>query len=165
MKAQFISLVAASKGKYKGFEFTYQGEPFKGQEKDPVTRFVFGNQDFVGTLKDCAKGDWLELSFEKKGQYTNLVAVAKIQAPSGASLPAKEFKGRQDDPETQLRIARSVALKAAVDFVGGLAAKDKTFDNVMEWAKGFEVYLTLQDADDLDMSECPTNPFDGDDDN
>lgn len=162
MKAQFKSLVAAKKGKYAGFDFSYQGEPFKGQVKEPVTRFIFSNADFLPILRDCALDDWLELSFEKKGQYTNLVGVVKIAGPVMAAAPAKEFKSyRNEDPETQLRIARSVALKASVDYCVTMPAKDKTVENILSVAREFEAYLTLQEASQLGMSECDGNPFEG----
>ena len=46
MRAQVISVVSTKmKGKYDGYDFTYQGEPFQGKAKDPTTRLVVQHSD------------------------------------------------------------------------------------------------------------------------
>jgi len=112
---------------YQGHAVTYQGEPYQGRAKDPVRRFIFGNQaDLVQAIKAVQVGDWVELGFVENGKYKNLNTMVKVggggapapkQAPGKAAAPAAPYHDDKADS-----IARAVALKAGVDLVAAAAA-------------------------------------------
>lgn len=149
-------------GTYSCTEFTYQPDPYKGQPKDPVTRGVFTNAPCHADILALKAGDRVELTFVRNGRFQNLDAVTKIAgsapapaASSGSGGGGWSGGGRRDDPETTQRIARAVALKAAVDFVGVMvtngvytktSAKPDNLENEVDrLARDFEGYLTLND--------------------
>lgn len=164
MKATVISVEPAKlKGKYPGFNFTYQGEPYKGKQKDPVTRFVFGNDRNNPALPNKVEalkpGQKVDLTFTENSQgYKNLSEIT-IEHSAPAQQTSGGYQKQEEEDETPVRIARSVALKAAVDSFQALtAAGNKTikatmkpelfFDMVIDMSRRYEAYLCLQDEDE-----------------
>lgn len=160
----------SARGSYTYTELVTQGEPYKGQAKPPRTHKIF-KPEIVAMLSGINVGDTVEYTTDQT-QYKNLETIRKISggsaAPSAGSSasPAKSSGGgggyRNDDPETQLRIARSVALKAAGDIVGKLLEREGTFkkttkpeliyEEVVKVSQYFEKYLTLQEIAELTAS-------------
>lgn len=144
---------------YTVTEFEYQGEPYQGKTKPPVTRNVFSNDPVNQILQTLKPGDSVELGFTQNGKYKNLSSVEKIDGPSPVANPtAPNMTGgsyQKNDDETALRIARSVALKAAADVVNGVAgiAFETVHTEIIGLARHFEKYLTLDDSDPDDFKQ------------
>lgn len=51
---------------YSGIAVTYQPPAYKGQEKPPTTRFLFGNSDVAKQFKSSgvSEGDWVDIAFD-----------------------------------------------------------------------------------------------------
>jgi hypothetical protein len=159
-----VKKTSAKGSEYEVCEFTYQSDPYKGQQKPPTTRSVFMNDPCIPTILTLVAGDRVDLGFTKNGQYQNLTSVAKAgaAAPAAASTTqtASEVAGKTDVwAEKDLKIARAVALKAGVELTaaGATAAALKKPDvlasQIVALAEKFMPYLTLDDAGDLAMTE------------
>jgi hypothetical protein len=117
---------------YDGHKLTYQPQPYQGKTKDPVEKFLFGNSDIGKQLVAAGiqAGDWVEITFEKNGKYSNPVAIAKASAPAPSAVspnrsPVSSGGGdyqRDDSPDKAARIARAVALDKAQSLIAILAA-------------------------------------------
>ena len=156
---------------YDGYHITYQGDAFKGKEKDPTTRFVFANDrnhpELPSKVAALKAGDYVDMTFEQNGKYKNLVDVKVIgkekkPSSSGSSSSAEP----QYNEDTALRIQRSVAVKAAIDSFNAMAAggwkgvkatmKPEVFgDMVLNLARQYEPYLTLS-SDEAAMAAMVT---------
>ena len=103
------------------------------------------------TLDSLSSGDYVELGITEKGTFKNLTSVARIQgeAPPANTNTDYQAKGSGSSYSGGMssnrgaEIARSVALKAAVDFVGGADSAD--VETVIAHARAFEAYLTGTD--------------------
>ena len=64
LKAINLKAVKRTEGgkSYTGVEVTYQGQPYKGQEKPPTTRFLFSNNPVAQALANFQSGDWVDVS-------------------------------------------------------------------------------------------------------
>jgi len=159
MLAEVISVVegvnkVSKAGKpYTVTEFTYQGPAYKGVRNPPVTRQIFDNAPQHDDIIALKSGDSVELTF-LSDQYKSLCTVTKASKSSASATPASQRVPWNDD--TPLRIARAVALKAAVDTVGAYLAsgmiytkkdlKKGVLNNEIGFImKAYESYLTLQD--------------------
>lgn len=138
-------------------EFITQGLPYKGKEKDPRTHRILDNSPLLPIIKTLKVGDMVEYTTDET-QYKNINSVKKAEAapPTSQDTPKQSSGGgyRQNDEETQLRIARSVALKAAVDLVAAMLARDTykksmqpaaIIEEVRAISRNFEGYLSLKD--------------------
>jgi hypothetical protein len=150
---------------YTGVEVTYQGQPYKGQEKEPTTRFLFSNNPVAEALASYKPGQMVEIKFDTDKWKTPIsISLADDAAPksSPSSSGSSSGGGRygQQDESTQKRIARSVAIKESTILVmemmkqGAFAAsKTKSYEflaqQVLEVAKIYEPYLNCTDAPDV----------------
>ncbi len=164
MKAQLLEVnlnakkTAGSGRELTGVSLKYQPEPYQGQTKPPVDRFVFTNNPIVPALKggEVKVGDWVEITFDKS-QYKNPESIAKSTPPT-PDKPAGQKKsggGGYNDEATQMRISRSVAFKGATELIAaGYGESKKTSKNevlaeeVIALAKTFEAYLNMQEVDE-----------------
>lgn len=109
---------------YTGHAVTYKPEPYQGREKEPVRRFIFGNQtDLISQLNAVQVGDWVDLGFVQKGKYQNLDSIMKASGPAPSPAPSspQPYTGGGGINKSD-EIARAVALKAAVDIMTARAA-------------------------------------------
>lgn len=153
------------KGQWDGLEVIYQGEPYQGQQKDPVTRFVFKNSDVYKQIVDLEIGDKINLTFEKNGKFSNLVACEKIGQggvpTQGRATPSskQDFSAQSSSGASKdVIITRAVAFKGAVELVCAGLARDKFYkagmkmdlvkDEVKEVAKSFEDFLSLMEKEE-----------------
>jgi hypothetical protein len=145
--------------------FKYQGDPYQGQQKDPTTRDVFASADVGKQLRNYSVGQRVNLTFEKNGQFSNLVGIA---AESGAAPAPQQATGSPQaapkqsyrESDTSTRIARAVAIKAAVDIMGNMAAADFKKADPVAMAKTYEPYLTMTEIElegSVDTSDEPVD--------
>jgi hypothetical protein len=162
---------------FTGVEVTYQGEPYKGVEKEPTTRFLFSDNPVARALPDYKVGDFVEIKFDSDKFKTPLsIGRAEAYSPSAPKAAAATSatgpaKWGQQDPDTQKRIARSVAIKEATVLVvemmkqGAFAAsKTKSYEflaqQILEVAKIYEPYVNATDqADDVVKPELTEEDF------
>lgn len=122
--------------------------------------------DFSGKARGLNAGDRIEYAVEKDGNFWKFTDLTKIHdrpndsSPNGkpnvSPPPAQQSGGgftRQNDPDTNKRIQRSVALKASVDLISSMMAhgyikKTATIDLfnalINEQCQAWESYLTLE---------------------
>lgn len=172
MQATFINFRETTKNGYKGYEYTVKPEPYKGQEKPETTRFVLGNSPIVPMLQGMVAGDIVKIEFDDT-RWKNPIAMTKLakqEAPkearinSNTTAPTQKTYGN-NDPETQLRIARSVAIKEACNLVIALADKSYTAANLkkidfmasecLRIASMFETYVNLKDPAKPSVHDAP----------
>lgn len=158
---------------YKGVAVTYQPPPYKGQQKDPTTRFLFDKSDIVKQFKASGlkEGDWAEIKFDDS-KWKNPESFTPSSAPNattGASVRQNVTSNISSD-QTQVRIARAVAIKEAMgvmkfmaDNNGYTATNLKKHEFVIEellkTARALEPYLTLTDK----VEEVEDDDFEGED--
>ena len=168
-----INLNAKMKSKsgksFSGVEVTYQPQPYKGEVKEPVTRFLFSNNPVAKGLQGFKAGDWAEIKFDTD-QYRTPLSIDKASEPGASKTSTATFAPRDDT--TNLRIARAVAIKEATVLALAMAAgdafpktkiKSKEFmaQQVLEIAQLYEPYLTLtEQSDELEMPEIGEDDFD-----
>jgi hypothetical protein len=172
--------------------FVYQPDPYQGQAKPPTTRNVFtedrDNPELAGKILALQPGQRITLTFVQNGQYQNLTDVMVIggqsqpapqqvpaqqqpQQPVTASeqAPQKDYAADREEKDAArtANINRQTALKAAVEIVKGLLAKDgfkKTIkgailaEEVIALADTFEAYL-LKLNGFADMSQEQEEPL------
>jgi hypothetical protein len=162
---------------YSGVEVTYQGEPYKGQAKEPTTRFLFSDNPVAKALADYKAGDKVEITFGTD-KWKTPTDIRKLSATEGATHSAPQSTGNrtygQQDPDTQKRIARAVAIKEGSALVfemikAGAFAASKTksmeflAEQVLSAAKLYEPYLSCTDQEDkVDRPELSPDDFDQD---
>jgi hypothetical protein len=151
--------------------FTYQGDPYQGQAKAPTVRDVFCSSEVGKQLFNYKVGDRVNLTFEKNGQYQNLVGISldgatpTQAAPTTAAGPSKGPSTPSFvENDTPTRIARAVAFKGAVDLMGNMTATDFKKADPVAMAKVFEPYLTMTEVDaeltgDVDTREDMEAPY------
>jgi len=147
---------------YTGVEVVYQGQPYKGVEKEPTTRFLFSDNPVAQSLANFKVGDWVEIKFDTD-KFKTPLSISKQAGSEEASAPAQSASGPakwgQQDEGTQKRIARSVALKEATAIVCEMmkagafpATKSKSYEflaqNVLEVAKIYEPYVNCTEVSD-----------------
>lgn len=108
-----VSVSSASRGNYNGLELKYVTNK-SGKE---ITDFVFGstlkaNPTLADILKSLKPGDPIKTQKEKKGKYTNLVAVYRDDGTSSKSTGTRHTSSSNVDFNT--RAARGQALNLAV---------------------------------------------------
>ena len=103
------------------------------------------NREVYPTVSKASPGETYNVSVEKKGDFWEWTAIEKASgepAPSSTSNapPARTF---QKSDDTDRRIARSVALKAAVEYLATAAPgrADKSVQAVLGLSVQFEEYL------------------------
>ena len=145
--------------------FKYQGDPYQGQQKDPTTRDVFASAEVGKQLRNFNVGQRVDLTFEKSGQYSNLVGIAAAggQAPApqqATGAPQAPSKPSYQENDTSTRIARAVAFKGAVDLIGNMTATDSKKADPISMAKLYEPYLTMTEIElegSVDSEDEPTD--------
>lgn len=170
MKATFLGCdFNVERSGYKGANMTYQPDPYKGQAKEPVTRFVIGKSPIIEELKGVKAGDRVEIKFDDT-KWKNPVSITAIHEEAPASRvtgnTGNSAKFGNQDPDTQVRIARSVAIKEASNLVctmiahGGFPAtavkkSDVLVSEILRIAEAFEPYLCLQDKGKPQDTQVP----------
>jgi len=158
---------------YKVHLVTYQGPPYQGKVKDPVTRHIFTNSDVAKEVVGLAPGMLVEVEFDDT-KYKNPIhfTVMSNSQPTATEEPlpwedkgaAKPRKGGFSSPSTDERIARAVALKEAAVSVGNLMnnggytaanLKKREFiiEQIIQTAREFLPFL--KDTETLDMVDTP----------
>lgn len=149
-----VTKTARSGKPYTVHLFTYQGDPYQGQSKPPTTRDVFtqdrDNPELAGKVLALQPGQRVQLTFVKNGQYPNLTDVfvlggqqqqtpphqATGQEPGAAPYvaPKKDYAAEREvkEAEKQVSIIRQVALKAAVEVMKALLAREGQYKKKME---------------------------------
>jgi hypothetical protein len=154
----------AKQGSYDAVEITgYDATNSKGFKKKFFATKKDGsatkNAETAYTLNE---NDWCEITMDDTS-YKNVQTIKKIAQPAGVTAPPANSgggrKGGYNNPQKDASIARSVALKAAVDFVGGSDSAD--VETVIEHAKAFEAYLLDKDVND---PRPDSDPAEGSDD-
>lgn len=128
---------------YAQVEVFYKDDQGRAKSKK-IMNFA---RDVFPIVARASPGEVYDVKLEKKGDFWEWIAIQKVEggaaAPQGASqaAPTRTYSGKSSD--TDDRIARSVALKAAVDYLATCApAKaEKTPQAVLSVAMQFEVYL------------------------
>lgn len=158
---------------YKGVAVTYQPPPYKDQQKDPTTRFLFKDSDIVKQFKASGlrEGDWAEIKFDDS-KWKNPESFAPAPAPNTTSNSAvrKNVTSNISNDQTQMRIARAVAIKEALGVMKFMAENkgytatslkehDFVIAELLKTARALEPYLTLTDEPD----EVEDDIFEGDD--
>lgn len=126
----FIEYNAKMAGKYDGAFLSTKSVEGGAKRKD----FVFGNSKQFGVLKECAKGDIVELKITKNGDFYNLAKdddaiklVSKgggqVDKPSVGAGATKAFSGGRDNPDVQSAIIRQNALTNSVNLVTAMLEK------------------------------------------
>lgn len=112
------------------------------------------------TLDALNQDDWAEFTLDDTS-YQNIQTVRKIQEPAGMSIPSQKpthtagkggARTYKADPKKTQSIARSVALKAAVEYgIGrGLKKGDDNVASILDVARRFEEYLNPTDIPEVD---------------
>lgn len=141
---------APFKGRWTASLYTIQPDPWKGTPKEPK-EYAFFKGSEIQQFADAnlAVGDRIDMTMEKKGNYWNPSAIKKIgtdiqdkSTPSYSTSSTSTGKSA----ETDTRIARAVALKAACDVLiaNQVASKSKEPINVQTLillAQDMEQYL------------------------
>ena len=127
---------------YAQVEVFYKNEAGKAMSK----KIMNFNRDVFPTVAKAQSGEFYDVTTEKKGDFLEWVRIAKAEggkAAQAAAAPTRTWGGGKSD-ETDVRIARSVALKAAIDYLATCASgkADKSPQAVLQHAVQFEVYLT-----------------------
>jgi len=135
------------KSSYSCFELT-----FKDGDRTKNKKIMSFNREIFGVLSNAQPGQHYEVTTEKKGEYWEWTAVSTVASPDAAEVspgtakaPAPEAPNKAVAASTyqgnkDASIARAVALKAAVDFLG----REKgvmTPDTALKVANVFEGYL------------------------
>ncbi len=119
------------------------------------------NKD-VGKMGDVEVGDTADLVIEQNSKgYWELVSAVKSSAASPPGPKPPTYSRGVQDEDTTLRIARSVALKAATDIVAATVRSDNTYykkgaspeifaGDILAIAASFEKYLVLEDQTDME---------------
>lgn len=127
------------------------------------------NKEVYPTLAKASPGEQYEVTAVKQGDFWEWTA---IERSSGATTPAVSeskpgVRSFVKSDETDKRIARSVALKAAVDYLATCAGgkEDKSPDRVLSLSVAFESYLMngVQAAVEAALPEAAKPPKEGDD--
>lgn len=161
-----IELNAKKEGRggkaYKGIAVTYQPPEYQGKVKDPVTRFLFDKSEAFDSFKKAGLkvGDWVEITFDES-KFKNPLTFTKIDKPAPQEEKKKQYSGggggyKKNDPDTEKRIARAVAIKEAVNIVAMMVnaegytktnVKNRAFlvEEILNTARGLEPFLTLDD--------------------
>lgn len=123
-------------------------------------RFFATKKDGTATMNaekadSLNQDDWIEITLDDTS-YHNVQTLKKIQEPAGMTSPSQSSAAAgnpkttkrtyKPDPEKAKSIARSVALKAAVDFACN-SSDTTTVDDVIVVADRFELYLAGQTVD------------------
>jgi hypothetical protein len=139
------------KNSYSVFELTY-----KDQDKTKNKKLFSFNREVFGVLSNAQPNQFYRVEMEKKGEYWEWISVASMDAPeegaaqaaTATAKPSYSGGGKggwqpQSNPEREASIARAVALKAAVDYLAGVAGSkaDKTPEGVLAVSNQFEGYL------------------------
>ena len=107
--------------------------------KGKRTYKIFPNNKCVDDVRRLSEGDNVELTFDTSGKFPELTGVAKSAGGgNGGGGGVISDEARQDS------IAKSVALKAAVDFAVSYKDRhdqDSLMQIVIHTAKVFEAYL------------------------
>ncbi len=157
-------------------KFVTQGAPYKGQVKPPREHKLFRpyKADLIAIVETLAVGDTVEYKTDDS-QYKNMETLVKQGGPAvkdtAVSAPPKKTWGGGGSDDTSIRIARAVAVKAAVDLVnGGFGVVKKTekpeilSESIINISRGLEKYLTLKDVDEQIQSSIEDiNPVIGSD--
>lgn len=146
---------------YTVTEFSYQGQPYKGQAKPPTTRNVFTNAPYHAVIQQLQVGDWIELTFDQS-QFKNIETITKVSAPavsqditSSNNTATSTTNNDEKNAEYQLKISRSIALGHAINTVNNYLSAGiykKTVqaeildEEILNRAKVYEKYLTLNDS-------------------
>jgi hypothetical protein len=137
--------------------------------------FFADNRELRNQLEEFGIGDTINVKMEQEGKFWNikgifeaddgLIAKAQENAnkytkPAGGNatggMKAYAPKSYAADPNKDAQIARAVALKAAIEFLGGKAKM--TEEKLVESAKKFMPFLLDKDvdADKGDALDPPT---------
>lgn len=128
---------------YAQIEVFYKDDQGRAKSKKI---FNFAREVFP-TVAKASPGEVYEVKLEKKGDFWEWIAIQRVEggaaAPQGAGAATRTFSGGKSS-DTDDRIARSVALKAAVDYLATCASgkADKSPTAVLSVAMQFEVYLS-----------------------
>lgn len=120
---------------YVAVELTYKDTEGRTKNK----KLMSFQRDIYNVLSSAMPGDTYEVKTEKKGQFWEWMGAEKVTgaAAVAAAAPVRAGGGGYGG-KNDVQIARSVALKAAVDWV-----KDNTtdVDNILQIANRFEDYV------------------------
>jgi hypothetical protein len=172
---------------YSGFAVTYQPPEYKGQQKEPTTRFMFSGSDIEKQFKGSGIeiGDWADIKFDDT-KWKNPESFTKTGAPNqGAAPKPKNVSANIPDKVDQSvwdakdkKIGRATATKRASELVAMMVAnggytvanlKKREFltQEILAAARDFEPYLTLNDVEEEVMKDLypegdnlPQPPFD-----
>lgn len=172
---------------FKGAELSFKMEE-SGQIKK---EFIFSNAPYMVNVKPLEKGDTIDVSYTKNGEYFNLSNITLVKKGGGTanaeSTPKSESKrsygGGGEDTEKQASIQRQNALTNAVSFTStllqaGAFKKTTTSDILLSETLRFAKEFAAFNAGTLQMEELKVDlagvkktkggdeapPFDVDDD-
>jgi len=127
----FIEYNAKMAGKYDGAFLSTKSVEGGAKRKD----FVFGNSKQFSVLKECTKGDIVELKITKNGDFYNLAKdedAIKLISKGGGSVQGDKpivvtgkpaFSGGRDNSDVQSAIIRQNALTNSVNLVTAMLEK------------------------------------------
>ena len=143
-------------GTYTALSLITQGEPYKGQEKEPREHRMFANNPLFEKASKLQTGMWIEYKCDNS-KFKNMESFEIIgQGDGGASTStATDSFVKDNDSNKSAAIARAVAIKAAVDTLAAMIGKDMIKKSakpefvaleVINMSRFFETYLTFEDV-------------------
>lgn len=158
------------KSSYTEVEITYKD--VEGRTKNKKL-FSF-NKDVYAVLSVAEANQTYEIKMEKqstaRGEFWEWLSATKVEgAPEAVAAPAASGRGggsyASKSADTDARIARAVALKAAIDYHAHPASTAVDTESIIETAAVFEVYLTngYVSQDFKEVSKSAELPDDSDD--
>jgi len=120
-------------------------------DKGPKEVKLFGAGVLVDTAMRLNEGTRVNLKYDTSGKFPELVAIEPVAETS------PQYNGDSGgNGDVQASIARSVALKAAVDFMQTSENAYAAVPDVIRIARLFEEYLHGNDVDFCPESKLPT---------
>lgn len=118
------------------------------------------NKKIYPVIAKASPGEQYDVTAEKQGDFWEWTAIERASetaAPTSQAVSSVRAYQKSDDRDRQ--IARSVALKTAVDYLGTCAGgkEDKSPERVLGLSVRFEEYL-MKGAEVLVASELPEPP-------
>jgi hypothetical protein len=149
MRINIVSVgPAEAKRSAKGTSYNQIEVFYKNDKGEAKSKKVFSfSREIYPTIAKASPGEQYEVTVEKKGDFWEWIAINRATdaapAAAGAAAATAPTRPNRNSEEVDRRIARSVALKAAVDYfaqcAGGKA--DKSPEAVLGLSMTFEDYL------------------------